>query len=210
MIIFSIRPLNDEEKQAAAKRKPTTYKTVETFIMMFIGILFVLLVPLLVVDKFYPISSNAQGIYCIVIIIISFATVTYINNKFRGGLINKKKGAITDEVEAIHVKTARAIKRKDFEDFGIAFYVDVMHNGVQKTLFLWGQYLDELEYDNLFPNTEFEFIRQKNSDEFIGFKILGQYFKEEKTLPAFDKEIWKTGVYPINGQLLDMSIDEIV
>jgi hypothetical protein len=76
-------------------------------------------------------------------------------------------------------------------------------------LFLWGQYLDELIHDKNFPNTEFEFLRKKGSDEFISFKTLGQYFEEEKTLPPFDKKTWESGVFPLNGQILDQTIDQI-
>ena len=97
-----------------------------------------------------------------------------------------------------------------YNNFGVAFYLAVVDKGQPKTLFLWGQYLDELEYEKKFPNTEFEFIRNVDSDEFIDFKTSGKYFKEEKVLPGFDKEVWKSGQYPINGQLLDQSIDTIV
>lgn len=101
------------------------------------------------------------------------------------------------------------IKREDPEDFGVAFYCAVVDNGQPKTLFLWGQYLDELEYEKTFPNTAFEFTRYVASDEFLAFKTLGHYFKEEKTLPAFDKSVWKNGSYPVNGQLLNQHFDEI-
>jgi len=61
----------------------------------------------------------------------------------------------------------------------------------------------------IFPNTEFEFLRKKGSDEFISFKTLGQYFEEEKTLPPFDKATWDNGTFPANGQMIDQTIDQI-
>jgi hypothetical protein len=51
--------------------------------------------------------------------------------------------------------------------------------------------------------------RKKGSDEFISFTTLGQYFEEEKSLPPFDKKTWESGVFPVNGQMIDQTIDEI-
>lgn len=99
--------------------------------------------------------------------------------------------------------------RKDPEDFGIAFYFDVEHEGRQKALYLWGQYLDEMEGAG-FPNTEFEIVRQPGSEQFMDFRTSGDYFKEERTLPAFEKEVWDSGAFPVNGQLIDRSIDGII
>ena len=171
----------------------------------------VLLIPLLTYDHFNPVASDTQAIYCIVIIFLAVVIALWLTKKFEGGLSNAKQidKIQTGQVEVVKVQTTRAIKREDFEDFGIAYYISVTDNGQQKTLFLWGQYLDELEFEKTFPNTEFEFIRKIGSDEFIDFKTSGQYFIEEKTLPAFDKEVWKGGAYPVNGQLLDKTIDEI-
>jgi hypothetical protein len=113
------------------------------------------------------------------------------------------------KVEIITVQTARAIKRQDAEDFGISFYVEVTDNGQKKPLYLWGQYLDELESSRQFPNTALEITRLPGHEEFIEFKVAGEYFKEEKTLPAFTKEQWQKAGYPANGQLLNVSMDTI-
>lgn len=212
MISTTIRKPIQDETQGQIKRLPSVYKRFENFVLKLIGVVFVLLAPLLVYDHFIPVPSDTQAIYCITIVILALLIVFWVTKKFEGGLTNSKQ--IDDiksrQVEVVKVQTTRAIKREDFEDFGVAFYLAVVDKGQPKTLFLWGQYLDELEYDKTFPNTEFEFIRNVGSDEFIDFKTSGQYFVEEKTLPAFDREVWKSGLYPVNGQLLDQTIDEIV
>jgi hypothetical protein len=179
--------------------------------MKLIFIVLVLDIPLLVYDQFAPVASQTQAVYLIIMVVVALLLTFWITKKWQGGLsINKYISDINvGQAEVIHVTTTRAIKRKDAEDFGVAYYVEVLDNGQPKTLFLWGQYLDELEYDKTFPNTEFEFIRKKGSDEFIDFKALGQHFKEEKTLPPFDKATWDSGAYPVNGQILEQTIDEI-
>lgn len=211
MITSTIRELTQAEEKQQIKRLPGLYKRFENFVLKLIVIAMILLVPLLIYDNFRPVASGTQAIYCIIIMIIAVAIALWITKKFEGGFSNAKQihAIQTAKVEVVKVQTTRAVKRADFEDFGIAYYVSVTDEGQQKTLFLWGQYLDILEDEKTFPNTEFEFIRKIGSEEFIDFKTSGQYFIEEKTLPPFDKEIWESGAYPVNGQLLDTSIDEI-
>ncbi|SKC88834.1 hypothetical protein [Ohtaekwangia koreensis] len=211
MITITTRPFTDKEIKRQTKQLPSVYKRVEGFVMKFIFIVLVLDIPLLVYDHFSPVASQTQAAYCIVMVVVALLLTFWITKRWEGGLsINKYISNINSEqAEVIHVTTTRAIKREDAEDFGVAYYIDVLDKGVPKTLFLWGQYLDELEYDKRFPNTEFEIIRKKGSDEFIDFKTLGQYFKEEKTLPPFDKPVWDSGTFPVNGQILDQTIDQI-
>ena len=211
MINITLRSLSDIEKAILIKRMPTLYKQIESLILKFIFIELVFIIPLLIYDHFSPIASNTQGIYCIIVTMLSILISILITIKWQGGFSNKKliENLNSLEIEDIHIKTNRALKREDPEDFGIAFYLEIFENSEPKTLYLWGQYLDMLEYEKLFPNTEFKFIRKPGSDEFIDFKVLGSYFKEEKTLPPFDDDIFKSGKYPTNGQIFDFKIDEI-
>ena len=179
--------------------------------MKFIFISLALNIPLIVYNHFTPIASQTQPVYYILMLLVGLLLTFRITKKWDGGLSNTKylEEINSGQAEVIHVKTTKAIKREDPEDFGIAYYIEVLDNGQPKTLFLWGQYLDELEYNETFPNTEFEFIRKKVSGELIDFKTIGQYFKEEKTLPPFDKADWDSGTFPINGQILEKTIEQI-
>ncbi|HRG89408.1 MAG TPA: hypothetical protein PLW44_10335 [Chitinophagales bacterium] len=210
MIAITTRPISDEEKQMLLKQLRGVYTRIEDFVLKFISVVFVLLSPFLVYDHFSPVSSNIQLVYCIAVVLIAIAATIWLTIKWEGGFSNAKQiAAITNAmVEVVHVNASRVIERKDPEDFGLAYYVEVFENSKPKTLFLWGQYFYELD-EALFPNTEFEFIRLKGSGEFISFKTLGHYFKEEKVLPPFTEEIFKSGNYPTNGQVLDVVLDEI-
>jgi len=190
------------------KRSPGLYKRIENFILLLMGSVLVLDIPLLVYDHFNPVEASTQAIYCLLTVAVGLFLTIWLTKK-RGSRVRRLNDVLSKPVEVIRVKTNRAIKRKDFEDFGIAFYVDVADEGQQMALFLWGQYLDVLEAEGRFPNTEFEIVRLPNSDEFMEFKLLGHHFKEERTLPAFDKEIWQSGIFPVNGQLIDVPIDKI-
>lgn len=178
--------------------------------MKLIPVVFVLLAPVLIYDKYFPVPSNIQAVYCILIVILAIGITIWLTKKWEGGLSNAKQIAEIENsvVEVIRIKTARAIEREDFEDFGPAYYLEVFENGQPKTLFLWGQYFDVLE-ENSFPNTEFEYIRVKRNGEFIEFVTLGKHFQPERILPPFSKEVWKNDSCPYDGQILDLPLDEI-
>ena len=211
MITSTIRKPIQEEKFRRLKRLPSAYKRFEAFMMKFIFVTLILLAPLLIYDHFQPVASSIQAVYSIIVVALSVFHCFRWTKKYEGGLSNKKQISDINSslVEVVKVKTNRAIKREDPEDFGVAYYVDVIDSGQRKTLYLWGQYLDELEFEKLFPNTEFEFVRKVGSDEFIDFKASGQYFDAERTLSAFGKDVWRSGNYPVNGQLLNQTIDTV-
>lgn len=212
MITSTIRNPTEDEKNKQLKLLPNAYHRFESFILTFICIMGISITPLLMYDHYRPVESIIQGIYCIIACVASLVISYWLRQKLDGDFsYNKQVAKIQSlQVEAVKVKTQRAIKREDYEDFGSAYYIEVTDNGQPKTLYLWGQYLDELAYKNLFPSTEFEFIRNIGSNVFIEFKITGHYFREEKILPPFPKEVWKKGIYPANGQLLDQVIDNYI
>ncbi|MBS1600625.1 MAG: hypothetical protein JST75_20540 [Bacteroidetes bacterium] len=134
MISTTIRKPTQDETQGQIKRLPSVYKRFENFVLKLIGVVFVLLAPLLVYDHFNPVPSDTQAIYCITIVILALLIVFWVTKKFEGGLTNSKQ--IDDiksrQVEVVKVQTTRAIKREDFEDFGVAFYLAVVDKGSQK------------------------------------------------------------------------------
>ncbi|GAA4335258.1 hypothetical protein GCM10023149_43150 [Mucilaginibacter gynuensis] len=206
MINSTIRKLAPHEKQHQAKVKQSTYTRFKEFVLKLIFVVIVLLIPFLIYDHFKPVDSPVQAICLIVILVAAIIITTYITIKA------KRFAPLTTQsfeaVEIVKVQSVRAIKRDSFEDFGPSYYFDVIENGRHKVLYLWGQYIDDFE-EGTFPNTEFEFTRWSGSDEFIDFKIKGKYFTEERTLPAFEKEIFQKGKFPVNGQLLNLNFDNI-
>ena len=79
-----------------------------------------------------------------------------------------------------------------------------------ETLFLQGQYFDELQYSRKFPNTEFEIVRTELTfNELIDIKPLGEYLKPEKKLKAFTKEQFENNEVHYDGDLLKISIEQI-
>ena len=164
----------------------------------------VLLIPFLIVDKFFQVPSQTEGIIVIVLLLISITLTIYWTRR-DPEIAFEKQSTETNEIEIIHCKTSRAIKREDPEDFGVSFYLDTEDG---RALYLQGQYLDILEYEQ-FPNTEFELIRTKNTKELIDFKVKGKYFEPERTLEPFTKDDYGKGVVPEDGDILDIEFEKI-
>lgn len=96
-------------------------------------------------------------------------------------------------VTVYNIKTDRVIKRRDPEDFGPSYYIDLGQDNECKTLFLFGQYLDDFEKKK-FPSTEFQLIKGKGG-QVIDLIPSGEYLKPVKTLKAYSKRDFKTGKF---------------
>lgn len=211
MLKVSQRPYTEEEKERLVARRPTAYQRFESFTMLLIFIEIAFLSPLLIIGKYYPITSKHEAYSSLAITLLSIYTSYKLFIKLEGKNnlsafledINKKQVAV------IHVKTTRAIERKDPEDFGAAFYIDIQNQSNCNTLYIQSQYLDELNFDKKFPNTEFVLTLDAESKEILNIETIGQFFEPEKLLAAFDKDTWQSGNHPYSGDFLEETIDEI-
>lgn len=204
------RPYNSEEIKLLKSRKNSLWVHFENFGLKFIGITFVLLAPLLLYDKFIgKVSSETQLLILIPLLIISIGTVIYWMNKNGEIGWNKK---VNNEIkngkaQVLKIQTDKVFKRKQTYDLGSGFYIKISDN---ETLFLQGQYFDELQYGRKFPNTDFEIVRTKLTfNELVDIKSFGEYLKPEKKLKAFTKEQFDKNEVHWDGDLLEIPIEQI-
>ena len=204
------RPYNPEEIKLLRDRKNSLWQHFENFGVKFIGITLVLLAPLLIYDKsINKVSSETQLIVLIPLLIISVGSVIYWMKK-NGELDWNKK--VENEIKSgkaqvLKIQTDKVFKRKQTYDLGSGFYVKISDS---QTLFLQGQYFDELQYGRKFPNTDFEIVRTKLTfNELIDIKPFGQYLKPEKKLKAFTKEQFDKNEVHWDGDLLEIPIEQI-
>ncbi len=203
------RPYTEQEKKKLSSRKFSVWKHFENFGMKWVFASLILLFAFLLVKKFVmDISSEIELPIMIIIELIALAVVIYIMKRTGELDWNKKiESELREgEAEVIRIKTDRVVKRKDPEDFGSGFYIKLDE---KSTLYLEGQYLDELQYSRKFPNTEFEIIRTKWHNEFLEINSLGKYLKPERKLEPFTKEEYKTGNRPHDGDIIELPIDKI-
>ncbi|MBU3011814.1 hypothetical protein KO506_10395 [Polaribacter vadi] len=204
------RPYNPEEIKVLKSRKNSLWEHFENFGKKWILITLVLLAPLLLYDKFVgKVSSETQLLTSIPLLIITVGIVIYWMNKNGEIGWNKK---VENEIkngkaQVLRIETEKVFKRKETYDLGSGFYIKISKN---ETLYLQGQYFDELQYSRKFPNTDFEIVKTKlNFNELININYFGKYLKPEKKLKAFTKEQFEKNEVHYDGDLLNIPIEEI-
>jgi hypothetical protein len=204
------RPYNSEEIKLLKSRKNSLWEHFEHFGKKWIVITLILLAPLLLYEKFVgKISSDTQLLTSVPLLVISIGIVMYWMRKNGEIGWNKK---VDNEIkngkaQILKIQTDKVYKRKESFDLGSGFYLKISEN---ETLFLQGQYLDELEYSRKFPNSEFEVVSTALTlNEFIGITPLGEYLNPEKELKAFTKEQFENNDVHYNGDLLKIPIEQL-
>ena len=191
---------------------PQTYRIpiLSHFGKKWIVITLILLAPLLLYEKFVgKISSDTQLLTSVPLLVISIGIVMYWMRKNGEIGWNKK---VDNEIkngkaQILKIQTDKVYKRKESFDLGSGFYLKISEN---ETLFLQGQYLNELEYSRKFPNSEFEVVSTALTlNELIGITPLGEYLNPEKELKAFTKEQFENNDVHYNGDLLKIPIEQL-
>jgi hypothetical protein len=204
-----LRPYSKEEIKLLRTRKFSAWKHFENFGMKWIGTTIVFIAPLLLFEKFIKeIPPSTELPIVIVLELIAISLVLYWMKK-SGELDwnrNIEKEIKSGQAEVITIKTDTVVKRKDPEDFGSGYYLKISDS---KTLYLQCQYYDELQYSRKFPNTDFSIVRSKQTGELIDIKSEGKYLKPTRKIEPFTKEQYKTGLIHYDGDVLELSIDDI-
>lgn len=205
----TLRPYNQEEIRLLRARKFSAWQHFENFGMKWIGATIVFIVPLLLFEKFIKeVPPSIELPILIVLELIAISLVLYWMNK-SGELDwnrNIEKEIKSGQAEVISIKTETVVKRKDPKDFGSGFYLKIDDS---KTLYLQGQYYDELQYSRKFPNSDFSIVRSKQTGEMIDIKAKGKYLKPIRKIEPFTNEQYKTGMIHYDGEILEIAIDEI-
>jgi hypothetical protein len=211
MLTTYTRPFSSEETKKIDGPPTSRFDRIERIVTPSAVVSIILSAVVFMAKYELKFSDETETILLIAVVITSILLVLFVRTKFINPARKKRILAkIAGDAEVMHVITTRAIERKDPEDFGVAFYLDVLVDNQRKTLFLWGQHLDELVFEQVFPNTEFEIVTSRLNKRMIDFKIKGKYFRPEKVLPPFSKEVWESGKFPVDGELLDITIDEVI
>lgn len=205
------RPYNEEEKQILKSYKNSYWDHFENFAKKWMLITLVTIAPLLLYDKYVnKVTSNNQLIVLIVSQIFTISIVVYFMIKMGEIGWNSALNKEINEGKAIvwKVYTKKVFKREETFDLGSGFYIEISEN---QTLYLQGQYFDELQYNREFPNTSFEIVRTSLiQDGLFHYKAFGTYLEPEKVLDAFTSEQFEKEEAHYNLDILEISIEEIV
>lgn len=153
---------------------------------------------------------------------LSFATGGTIAWFAMGRPSPKLTAFATPDYESLGLLTSRKFKAKrafevePFEDEGPHFFIG-LEDG--KVLFLCGQYLfdyveitddPDLAQAATFPSTEFEVRSHKNEHWTHSVICRGQYLKPEIKLPHYSKRFMKKFGAPTDGEVFEVSFDEML
>ncbi len=210
MLKIETRDLSDKERKQLQRSLAGFWKeSIGVGISVFVFATLVGILPFVLIDRLEEWIGEYEGLYVSAVIVVAAILGLRIVQQTLS-LDYPERGPLQDvRVEVLRVSTSRAIQREDPEDFGISFYIDVELDGECKTIFLWGQYLDLLDYEGQFPNTEFILIRRSDTKEVMDLQVKGRYFPPERVLPFFPDSEWRNGTIPQDGQILDLCIDEV-
>ena len=210
MLTRTIRPYSEQEKQLLLARLPSRWARAESIIGQLTFLMVLLLLPVLLIDKYFPISPATQTVIIVLLLAIAVGARHYVAKKYGDatGRSQRLAAIAAGQAEILHVITSRAAERADPEDFGTAYYLEVQVAGEPRLLYLQGQYFDELD-EGLFPNTEFNLVRTLDTREFLDLELLGQYFLPERVLPAFAMAEWQRGLTPEDGAISTAKLDEL-
>lgn len=211
MIEKYYRHYNSNEIILLRSRKYSYWDHFEHFGMKWIFTSLFLIVPFLLYEKFVQeVPPEVELPVMIVIEVIAISIVIYLMYKMGEiGWNAKVENEIKNgKAEVLKIETNRVIKRKETYDLGSGFYIEVKDN---ETLFLQGQFYDELQYSRKFPNTKFELVKTTFIlNELLAINSFGKYLKPEKKIAAFTKEQFNNEEVHYDGDLLNISIDEIL
>ena len=206
---ISYRPYNSDEIKLLKRQKFSAWKHFENFGMKWVGLNTLFISPFLLYERFIEEVPPTTELPILVVVEILVVSLTIYWMKRWGDFDHNKqieKDIKTGEVEVIKIKTDYVLKRKETEDFGSGFYIRIDKN---KTLYLQGQHLDELQYSKEFPSTDFEIIRSRKNKEFLDIKSKGKYLKPARKLKPFTKEQFRSGHVHEDGEVLHIPVEEI-
>ena len=178
----------------------------ENFILSLVFIIGILLILGNYIHGYLKWNKDAELYMVISIVIIAFI----INLKFHFSTLKDfpfpPKIPIEDiKAEITIIQSRKAVEREDPEDFGPGFYFEIKDGVKLKSIFLCGQYL----YSATIPNTHIEVTRRSDTKEILDIKTKGTYFSPEKVLPPFSDEEWNSENYHEDGDILNLTLDEI-
>ena len=202
MLSIKKRRISKEEFLQLQSQEPRFWDNFERFTLLLIVSTFLLLMPFLWYDKRYPVPPSTELLILIPLLILAVFIVLFLHRwiaKVEGPSYSASPNL---SVEEWHIKSKRVIHREDIEDFGPAYYFQVMHEGKEQWLFLWGQYFYDYDEKYDFPNTAFTIVRRADNQSVLGIKVHGEALAIEKSLPPFPKKAWRAGKTEEDGDLL--------
>jgi hypothetical protein len=208
MIKLSTRPYSSAEEEKHLRMIPSTRSLFEGGLLLYVLLLGICALPIMLIDKWIGINSDLMFLLGFGALMLAAIILLKFYKPFEKA---KKYQLMQDQVNqgfvnVAYVKPSKVFKIEAARGFPIGFYLEVDYNKNVHTLYLSGTYLNEVNDDQKFPNTEFEICRDSISEDVIDIHLYGSYFQPEQIFVGSDDTRIKMHK---DGQLLSKPIDEI-
>ncbi|MEZ4771732.1 MAG: hypothetical protein R3D00_01035 [Bacteroidia bacterium] len=208
MIHIYKRELTPAERVTLNKHIPGLWKWMEGAMLKWMFIFMLSFIPLLLSDEIFHLHLMTNK--PIIILWISLTTITTVilvwreKIQWRNSFVGKDLQ--TGIVEVTECDPTHAIEIEEDEEMGIGYFLDV---GENKTLFLIGKYLYKQNLP-FFPSTNLKIIRAPQSGIVLDIIVNGEYLPPMENLAPFSHEDYASGKVPIDGELINKPLKELV
>ena len=201
----TIRPLTGEDRQAliAKAKNPVTLAS---------ALLMAALCSAISIGILYIVEHVLGSLSLYLPVLFSIIIVAWLVYSIRSHLKLRRSFSLTSyqddlaggvaEVTRFHA--TKAIRVEELEDEGSGYF---LHLGDDRTLFLRGQHLFDLEENKRFPCSEFEVIRGPKSGAILSLVCCGSYFPSQKIIAPFRQPDLKA--VPMDGDIVAVPWEKI-
>lgn len=204
------RPLSVEETRILKSNMPSKKEKMKKFLFIYgMASILPLIALLLVLSDQHSFTTNIISIAVFFVMTLAVSYNIYSNVITVTGLDNYINALKNGNVYVWSIKPILVYKRLPAEGVPAAYYLKIHYDNNNHTLFLRGNYINEMEKSGKFPNSSFQIVRTVEGDIVLDTSLLGTPIKPAKTLPPHNFEDYTKGFTPSDNTVLDCDIYEI-
>lgn len=204
------RPLNVEEQLFLESQLPTTKEKIGKFVFIyFMSSMLPLLALIVFLTGKHSLSTILVSFLIYLIITFTVTLIIYFNASIVTGLDNYISALKNGNVCVWIIRPISIYKRKSKDGVPIGYYIKIQIDNQNETLFLEGDYINQLEKNPNFPNTCFEIVRTSEGNIVLSTNIYGTKILPDKIINSPKHEEYFKGFTPSDNTFIDCDIFNI-
>jgi hypothetical protein len=164
---------------------------------------------LIYLESLFPSIKEREGLFLLILVLLSggLSVLVFNRNRYRVSLGKEILSDLQQGQALVYTfESNNAALVEDFEDSGKGLFLDI---GNERTLFLVGQYLDELIDQRKLPCKKFEIAYSPRAKITVSVNCLGAYFVPSLTLVLQKGDIMSRKI-PDDGEILNVGFLDLI